>query len=199
LSTGEKMPLAVARLVAGEIAQRLEKSGTFDRVLIAGSVRRERSQVGDVEIVARVANPDEFGLESALAAAFRAGGLRRPQVPEGARASPWGDRYRKAQYSRDGTERIPVDVFMVRPPADWGVIAAIRTGSAEFSQFVVTRLHAFGLRTEDGRVVQISDPDVRHPELACPEEADFFRLAGLKEPPPAFREVPVDPSFILNP
>ena len=46
---------------------------------------------------------------------------------------------------------LPVDLFIVHPPAEWGVIFALRTGPGDWNVRLV---------------------------IACPEEADFFRALG---------------------
>ena len=39
---------------------------------------------------------------------------------------------------KDGTSLIKVDIFLVLPPAQWGVIKLIRTGPASFSKWLVS-------------------------------------------------------------
>jgi DNA polymerase/3'-5' exonuclease PolX len=77
--------------------------------------------------------------------------------------------------------RPQLDVFAVTPPAEWGAIFAIRTGSAEFSQRCMVALRRRGLRCQDGAVWR------GNVKLATPEEADFFRACGLPWVPPEER------------
>lgn len=51
MSTGEKRPLAEAKVIAKEFYELIE--GYSPEILIAGSIRRQKSLVGDIEIVAR--------------------------------------------------------------------------------------------------------------------------------------------------
>ena len=66
----------------------------------------------------------------------------------------------------------PVDLFIVRPPADWGVIFTIRTGPADWSQRLVTECQRWFMRVEGGRLLHHG----RH--VPCPEEADFLAAIG---------------------
>jgi DNA polymerase/3'-5' exonuclease PolX len=90
-----------------------------------------------------------------------------------------GDRYIKLRETVIG---IQIDLFVVRPPAEWGPIFAIRTGSADFSRRLVTSLRNRGMRCEGGRVL-----DRNNRLVSCPEEKDFFKAAGVPLIDPAKR------------
>jgi DNA polymerase/3'-5' exonuclease PolX len=82
---------------------------------------------------------------------------------------------------------IKLDLFIVLPPAQWGVLFAIRTGPADFSHWIVTKRSAGGrlpsnCRVRDGQVFRNGLP------LPMPEEADFLRLLELEGLAPAERE-----------
>lgn len=198
MSTGERVPLGVAQIEAGRIATALGESSLFDRIAVAGSVRRRRPEVRDLELVARYREPDQFGLDSAVTAALRRAGLHRAP-PVDSRSSPWGRKYRKCDTllaAPDGGRHLTVDLFLVSPPARWGPVFAIRTGSAEFSQFVVTRLHRYDLETREGRVVHRPDGDPV-PVSDDDTEEEFFGWARMRPVPPERREVPVPEEFLL--
>ena len=76
-----------------------------------------------------------------------------------------------------------MDLFLATPE-NWGAIYCIRTGPAAFSQALVTH---FKLRTpyrqQDGALVVEATGEV----VPVPEEADYFRLAGLPYLEPAER------------
>lgn len=122
--------LAVAQHVVAAIEYACE------RVEVAGSLRRGRATVHDVEIVAqpRLAR-DLFGhvderapceLDQVLARLEREGRIARRETAAGQR---WGPKWKAAIAVRTG---VPIDLFCVRPPAQWGAILAIRTGPASF-------------------------------------------------------------------
>lgn len=144
------------------------------RIEIAGSLRRGKTAVGDAEVVAELApTRDMFGERYEPEAIVR--------VLRALAGWTWvrgGDRYIQVR-SPNG---IPVDVFLVHPPAQWGVILAIRTGPAEFSHRCVAELRRHGLRTEDGRVL-----DGRGAVVPCNSEVEFFDLCRMPFIPPTDR------------
>jgi DNA polymerase/3'-5' exonuclease PolX len=70
-------------------------------------------------------------------------------------------------------EGIDVDLFTARPE-NWGLIYALRTGSAEFSHKVLAAGWVRqGYKSVDGMLTYNGR------EVPTPEEADLFRLAGV--------------------
>ena len=106
-----------------------------DRVHIAGSVRRKKPQVGDIEIVCQVPH----NLRTRLGLTLRQFGEHR--------SGQYSGRYCKLWL----TQNIQLDLFMPQSD-DYYRQLAIRTGSAEYSHKVLaaawTRLGWVG--TEDG-------------------------------------------------
>lgn len=180
-----KIPLEAAEVVAQALLHHLGPH--FLRLEIAGSIRRRKKEVGDIEIVGvpklhQVKNllgePDgpmldtiQEGIDSyARCESFDGRALVRLND---------GLKYMKLHEQVVGVQ---VDLFVVRPPAQWGPIFTIRTGSADFSRRLVTSLHVRDLKCEEGRVI---DKSGRVHD--APEEEDFFRLAGVKWVPPERR------------
>lgn len=176
--TKSYLPLAVALARAEALRDAL--APYCERIEIAGSIRRQRPHVGDIEIVAVPklldAQRDLFGAESSRPSALW--GYLDRVVPMQYRKK-WGGKYR--QYVE--TDEFPVDIFTARPET-WGLILMIRTGSADFSQYVVTRLRERGTPSVEGRVV-----DAEGRAIPTPEEADVFHLAGMAYREPREREV----------
>lgn len=174
---------------------------------IAGSIRREKPMVGDIEIVAmpRMYEPEERDLfgnvigqpHDRIDQALLEANIRESR-PACDASCPWcegkdpgrcfdgtpwlsrlnnGERYLKLH---DNYLEIQIDLFLVRPPAEWGPIFAIRTGPADFSQKLVTGLRVRKMRCIDGHVVKMKDGV----HVTCETEERFFKLAGLrwKEP-----------------
>jgi DNA polymerase (family 10) len=196
--TKTRMPLAVAR----ELAERtcaflLADADAFTRAEVAGSVRRARPEVGDIEVVAQIDPERAFGASSRISAALRAMGVvRAPPITrkDGVEVqAPWGDRYMKGVFeSGPGGVTVQLDLFMVSPPAEWGVVYLIRTGSADFSHTMVTRIQNYGLRSESGHLVDTRRHGFKrgeHPTVPCPTEEEFFRLAQMPFIPPEQREL----------
>jgi DNA polymerase/3'-5' exonuclease PolX len=174
------MDLWTAREIAGELVRQLEPG--CERIGVAGSIRRGKAQVKDIELVASprlglnlFEEPDEEAptkLDEALAEAMRLDQLRP--------AGKMGKRYKQFWVSfYVGAEAIKLDLFVVRPPAQWGVIYAIRTGPAGFSRWAVTRRSQGGglpdhLTVQDGAVW---DGERLVP---MPEEDDFLKVIGMR-------------------
>jgi len=148
-----------------------------ERIAIAGSIRRRKPQVKDIELVAiprqipaglfddaRVTDPD-----------FCAAVNQWPAT----KGTPEG-KYTQRQLP----EGIVLDLFMA-DAENWGLIFAIRTGSAAFSHHILAtgwvragyRSVGGTLRTRDGSVVPVR------------EERDLFRLIGVPWVNPEAREV----------
>jgi DNA polymerase/3'-5' exonuclease PolX len=177
------MSLAAATLVARSVEEALRPA--CERILIAGSIRRLKPTVGDIEIVVLPKMID--GIRTDLFAPppkVRAldGFLETLKLQDRLVAHPTkaadGDRYKRLWMPK---EEMQLDLFIVRPPAEWGPIAAIRTGSAAYSKKAVTELRDQGLECKEGRIMRGNEV------VPCPTEEEFFRLAGIPFLTPADR------------
>lgn len=171
-----KMPLQQARNVAERIVERLKKHCT--RIEIAGSVRRCKPEVGDIEIVAEpLPTYDLFNVAT-----------YDPHELDGVAWTDWGrlvkdgHKYKQIELL-DG---INLDLFIVTPPAQWGVIFTIRTGSAEFSHRLVTTRQHGGLMPSNYRIQDGAVWSNNH-IIETPEEADVFNLFGVEYIKPELR------------
>jgi DNA polymerase/3'-5' exonuclease PolX len=154
VSLGQRVSLLPATIAAEDVIDLLK--GAVVRAEIAGSIRREVEAVGDIEIVAEplmtsedvqdglfetkvvvtnrlLERVDELVAEERL--------LPHPEDPKR------GDRYQKLLDPYSGLQ---VDLFMVLPPAEYGVIHLIRTGSAHYSEWFVTECRRHGFHVKDG-------------------------------------------------
>lgn len=145
------------------------------RLGVAGSLRRNKPEVKDIEIVCLPKNKplvDLFGFETAhypLLDYLRGEFARDKEKVKGE------EKYFQFWLKH---EEIALDLFIVTPPAQWGVIYTIRTGPAEFSQWAVTS--GFGGLPADCRV---KDGGVYRGEtlLEMPDEKDFLNFIGVGE------------------
>lgn len=178
-----RWPLTQAHEVAEDLLARLAPS--CERIAIAGSIRRRRADVKDIELVAvpgmaQRPGDDLWGTPYVADLLLQeitiliARGLLAAREVEAHRADgtvdvgqKMGDAY-LALVFRD----IPVDLFVVRPPAEWGVIFALRTGPGDWNTRLVTDCHRFLRRVSGGQVFRAGQA------VACPEEADFFDAVG---------------------
>ena len=167
-----------------------------ERVEIAGSIRRGKPEVKDIEIVAQpriTALQDIFGTVVDVVSALN--GINFDALGLVVKKGP---RYKKISLK----EGISLDLFIVMPPATWGVIFALRTGPDEWSKWAVTRRAMGGglptdMRVDDARVLRGGRAVVAETGLVTgyvggdpvptPEEADFLRLVGCADAPPSER------------
>lgn len=181
------MLLEKAKKIAQEIVDAFEP--VCHRVEVAGSVRRKIPTVGDIEIVLepvvfeskqRTLLGDPFikvdKFDELLEEVMKSG-ILQPH-PKDKRMGP---RYKKLWCPAG----IQIDLFIVRLPATWGVIYALRTGPADFNKRIVTECKSRGLRVKDGHVEKYIEGEWR--TMPTPEEADFFYAIGLPYLPPEDR------------
>jgi hypothetical protein len=74
-----------------------------------------------------------------------------------------------------------LDLFIVTPPAEWGVLATIRTGPAGFSHWIVTPQEAGGALPPGFAIRDGAARSIEHnlEVVPTPEESDFLDLLGL--------------------
>lgn len=171
-----KFPLAYAEELAGRVVARLAPLTV--RQLVVGSVRRKKEWVRDVEVVVepRVEPAGLFGDAT----------LNTLTVVEGVlamgRKLRAGERYVQVEDALGSGMKL--DVFLVHPPATWGVTVALRTGSAEWNMAVLERMRGRMVKMEDGRLT-----GDRGQWIATPTEGAVFRAAGMRCVDPEEREV----------
>ena len=163
------MELQKALKIAEEVLEQLRPH--CERCEIAGSIRRRRAHVKDIEIVA-IPKPYDVGLfESGIATVVNRWEKVKGELP-------------RKYTQRILPEGIKLDLFFATPD-NWGLIFAIRTGSAEFShQVLANRWVKLGYKSKDG----ILDRDgIKH---YIREEEDLFKRLGLPWVPPEKRNLP---------
>lgn len=140
------------------------------RAEIAGSIRRRKSEVGDIEIVI-IPKPYELGLfESGIASVVNKWKKVRGELP--------------CKYTqRILPEGIALDLFFAEED-NWGNIFAIRTGSADYShKILATQWVKRGFKSIDGYLWREDERyDIR-------EESDLFRLIGIPHIEPEYRNI----------
>jgi len=166
-----------------------------ERVAVAGSIRRGKPDVNDIEIVARPilkAPRPVFGqkvlfstpLDQILYELIQNGKLIKIKG---------GEKYKQFWIMDGEIHVIKLDLFLVTPPAQWGVQMVIRTGPNKtdnnFSQWMVTEKSKGGA-LPNGYIVKegvvgekialnAMGKTGRKGEIEMPEEEDFFRFCGL--------------------
>lgn len=167
--------------------------GAYERWEFAGSIRRNRPEVSDVEHVVIPTIGDAGGLfpgasqtnllmqrcDQLLGQGIISKHVYEVNYADGTTGtrSMWGDIYRGVSFAGSLHE-----IFSATAD-NWGSILAIRTGSAEFSEMLVTKIKSRGLCQRNGYVRYVSDGKIY---VTRTEEA-FFEACGVKWIPPERR------------
>lgn len=201
-----------ANRMAEDLLARLLPACEEDRAVIAGSLRRKRHEVHDIEIVVK-SKPGRpaptFG--NMVVHENHLHKILYEIEQEGRIAKVKGkNKYRQytiatAKYGISVLNPFHLDLFINTPPAQWGVQLVIRTGpgdkSDNFSKWCVKN-RAFGGGLPDGYKVrhlavwQLGQLDAKdeplHGEspLVMPEESDFLSFLGLDWIEPSQRHAP---------
>lgn len=174
-----KRPYETALAAALEVVDLLRP--TCERIELAGSLRRECREVGDIEVVAiprRTLNLlgelDGLELDSLLG--------REPRTLLGKD----GPKYKQFEWL--GVDYpCQVDLFLA-DAANWGYILALRTGPADYSRRLVTPT-PYGLKPPHIRVAGgyvYSCPASER--LSLPEETELYAAWGLPYAEPKERK-----------
>ena len=184
MSDKPKFPRAVALDVCRQILAHVRPG--CERVIVAGSLRRNKKEVGDIEILyIPIMDQEREGLfdlklvsrvDKALDWMLRAGVIAKRKNVNG--SEMWGEKNKLALHVATG---IPVDFFCTTAAA-WFNYLVCRTGSAENNTRIAMAAKERGLRWNpygEG-FTWLSTGDT----IPVKEEKDVFRIAGLpyKEP-----------------
>lgn len=183
-----KMPLTQAVNLAERIIKEL--SPVCAKIEVAGSVRRQKKMIGDIEIVAIARQQlDLFGdpsgslLSPHLEILAQQGRIIKSEGKE----KRWGEKWKR--FHLPAMPELSIDLFITTPD-EWGYTFTIRTGCKEFSHKLVTPRQQGGflpgnLRVGGCRLWLMDGSKV----LPTPDEGEFFAALGLVYIPPELREV----------
>lgn len=179
-----RVPFAQAQVIAWKARATLLP--WCDRIEIAGSIRRRKATVKDVEllVIPRAASRDLFGAVTGdSATAYLAEAVKDAH-------GPWALRLSKAGYRTFGLENklltyegFPVDVFTSTPEL-WGMRLVVRTGPMEFNVRMMARFRQLGMR---GHAYAGAVDDAEGNPIPCPTEENVFRLLRWNWIPPEER------------
>jgi DNA polymerase/3'-5' exonuclease PolX len=154
--------------IAQEVKRQLQ--GHCHRIEIAGSIRRKKAEVKDIEIVA-IPKPYDIGLfETGIATVVNQWEKVKGELPckYTQRILPTG---------------IKLDLFFA-VPENWGMIYAIRTGSADYSHKVLgAGWVKKGYKSIDGHLTANGH------RVIIAEEKDLFDKIGIPFVEPEFRNL----------
>jgi DNA polymerase/3'-5' exonuclease PolX len=179
MSTGVRLLRADALALAERVIDHLRP--VCERIEIAGSLRRKKPDVGDIEICCiprTIRYEDLFGelgpVESLLE--------RSDLLSDIGKLIKGGPHYKQLDLGICN-----LDLF-ITTPEKWGVIFTLRTGPADFSHNLVTVRQAGGflpsyMQVKDGRIWLRGSREV----LPTPEERDVFKTIGMNWIEPEYR------------
>lgn len=170
--TGKRtLPLVIAQKAAGKL---LAAFAPFcEQIAIAGSIRRGKAQVGDIEVVAIPRRaplptaPTQMGLfgtsepdaapratvdllERQLLQMIAAEMLARTPPPGFDTLPAWGARYKKLWVPLNARlGYVQLDLFLATPE-NWGAIFAIRTGPNDWNQALMVYINRHTPYRQDG-------------------------------------------------
>jgi DNA polymerase/3'-5' exonuclease PolX len=177
-----KIDLSEARKIADEVVRHI--SPAMDRAEVAGSVRRCKPVVGDIEVVGIVANQEKL-----LKLLDQLGQTIKPGVPG---VVPWtpkpGAKYIRVRLLQE----MNLDLFCASPN-NWGGLFMMRTGSGvgpdgnTFNGFVPGVFKRWKRLSGGGRMTDAMPTMPTGEQLWVPEEKDFFDLLEMDFVPPEER------------
>jgi DNA polymerase (family 10) len=162
----ERMPLGTALMLAKELVALLERVPGVSRVSTAGSLRRMRETIGDLDLLAASRNPSkviDVFRRSATAARVLAAGPTKASI-----------------LTKDGLQ---VDLRVVKPES-FGAALQYFTGSKEHNVRLRDLAVRQGLKVNEYGVFRLKD----NRRLAGREEEDVYKALGLPWMPPEIRE-----------
>ena len=163
------MKLSTARKIAKQVKDEL--SPYCDRIVIAGSVRRGKTyDLHDIEFVAIPRfemQPDLFMTMQPTGKNLLFSHIRKTyDVAVGGKQGQKMVRFNVC-------ESIQVEVYTASK-RNWGYILALRTGPADLSKILVTKLKVQGYKLDSGSVLK------KGSSVPVRTEHDMFRMAGIK-------------------
>lgn len=177
-----KIDLEHARKISNDVKNHIVSA--MDRVEIAGSIRRSKPVVGDIEICGIAADKEKL-----IKLLSDIGQHIKPGVPG---AVPWVPKV-EAKYLRVRLEEgMNLDVFLASPQ-NWGGLFMMRTGSAAspdgntFHGFIPGVFCRWKKLSGGGRMTDCMPTMPTGEQLWIPEEQDFFDLLEMNFVPPEER------------
>lgn len=169
MSYNKRIPLKKAQNWAARLVEILRPH--CDRVEVAGSIRREMPDCGDIDIVCipkhdfdLMGNPDKpcGGFISAVNQFDKLIGN-----PDG--------KYTQRQLPED----VKLDLYMADPD-NFGLLLAIRTGSADFNVKTLVRgIERINHKMTEGHIYDFSNNVLNPVHVPIREEVDLFNLIGI--------------------
>ena len=190
MSSGKKMPLEIGYLVGECVKMELKKY--VEKIEIVGSVRRKKSEVGDVEVLYIpkfdnvIPEGEFFEINANLAEIFLKHRLESSMLHKRLDingAQRWGEKLKLAEY---GTKNIPLDLFACTPDT-WICNFVMRTGGKESNTKIAIAAQKKGWEWKSTGVGFI-DAETKEIAFIPKTERELFEAVGLPYLPPEQRK-----------
>ena len=161
----EKFPLTVALRAFDFIRKSIDNS--CERIEIAGSCRRGKTRVSEVDMVVMSKTevvPDGLFKTKTI-------NMVEKVLPFGTTGGPKAFKFTLVAYP---DMNVPFDMYLADRD-NWGAILAIRTGPADFSKALVCGLLRNGMKQENGYVWRQNTGE----KIPVPTEEEYFKLCGF--------------------
>lgn len=170
MSDGQRIGAREARARAEVLKRELEP--LCKQIELAGSLRRGKPDVGDVEIVALP--QDAPSMLARLDKLVAAGSIHKARYSDG--KTRWGQKYRGLII--DG---LRVEVFLA-DVHNWGFILWLRTGPGDANEWVMRQClyQRAPYRAVEGYWRVTLEGGEPGPKIHVPDEKEMFRLLGIK-------------------
>ena len=165
--------LSRAKAVADDLLRLLAPH--CERIAVAGSIRRKKPRVKDIELLCASKVTSTADLFGSLVAD---GTVLEKRADKSGRYS-YGEQNKLLVHVPSG---VPVDVFS-SSIKNWGMSLVVRTGPKEFNVRMMSRFRELGMRGHAYGGVT----DQGGTEIECPDEETVFRLLGWPWMPPERR------------
>ncbi len=199
--SGKRLRLGPAAITADAVIAYLKKHAKLTQIEAAGSLRRGKDTIGDIDILAATSDPEGVtaaftempGVVSILASGATKSSVRMTiptdddlDEPETGAAAAVGVKPAK------GGPSVQVDLRVV-PAEHWGAALMYFTGSKEFNVKMRQRaldrgmtLNEYGLYPEDKGEKPPQSRGIK--AVASASEHDIFKAMGMPDVPPEMRE-----------
>lgn len=177
-----KIDLSVASEIADKVVRHITPA--MDRAEVAGSIRRRKPIVGDIEVVGITCQQDKL-----VKLLHEVGQTIKPGVPG---VVPWTPRDNSRYIRVRLAEGMNLDLFLARPE-NWGGLFLMRTGSGSdakgntFNGFTPGIFKRFKRLSGGGRMTEAMPTMPTGEQLEVREESDFFDLLEMDFVPPEER------------
>ncbi len=158
------MELAQAQKIAAEVVKRL--SPYCKKIEVAGSIRRRKPFVNDIDLVLIPSDPWNLTHEIMALGPVR---------------QAWGEKLKRVSYNG-----VQVDIYYATEET-WATLRLIRTGSAEFNRMLAARALQRGLQLKANGQGVVRGSEV----IANKSEEAILVVLGLPYLEPWDREIPL--------